>query len=75
MPVVPQANAGLRDRFSICSGADARPDRGDAHDSYTGLREQLLATKPAELGLAPSARLPRVWAALMELGMDREPPP
>jgi hypothetical protein len=35
------------------------------------LREQLLATKPAELGLAPSARLPRVWAALMELGMDR----
>jgi len=47
------------------------PDRGDAHDSYTGLREQLLATKPAELGLAPSARLPRVWAALMELGMDR----
>jgi hypothetical protein len=48
-----------------------RPARDDPHDSYTGLRGQLLAADPAELGLAPSARLPRVWAALMELGMDR----
>jgi hypothetical protein len=34
------------------------------------LRTRMLATTPAELGLAPSARLPRVWAALMELGRD-----
>ena len=31
------------------------------------LRAMLLATKPGDVGLAPSAELPRVWAALMEM--------
>lgn len=33
------------------------------------LRETLLAARPADLGLAPTAELPHVWAALMEMRM------
>jgi hypothetical protein len=32
------------------------------------LRAKLLATKPAELNIKPSAHLPRVWAALLDIG-------
>jgi hypothetical protein len=46
------------------------PDHGDGYDVYTDLRTHILTIRPAELGLAPSARLPRVWAALMEQGSD-----
>jgi hypothetical protein len=37
---------------------------------FLGLRGQLLGVDPAELGLSPSQRLPRVWAVLMEMGSD-----
>ena len=46
------------------------PDHGEPPNLYMELRTRMLATRPAEVGLAPSARLPRVWAALMEQGMD-----
>jgi hypothetical protein len=52
-----------------------RKDReggGDkAHEVFLGLRGQLLTTDPAELQLSPSQRLPRVWAVLMEMGLDK----
>ena len=37
-------------------------------DSSEGLRSMLLDTDPAALDLSPTADLPRVWAALMEMG-------
>jgi hypothetical protein len=37
---------------------------------FLGLRSQLLEVDPAELQLSPSQRLPRVWAVLMEMGLD-----
>ena len=38
-------------------------------DVYRGLRGHLLTAVPAALGLAPSARRPRVWAVLMDLAV------
>jgi hypothetical protein len=35
-------------------------------DGAPALRTMLLAAKPSDFGLAPTAELPRVWAALME---------
>ena len=34
---------------------------------YHGLRLQLLNTDPKSIGIAPSARLPRVWGAAIEM--------
>jgi hypothetical protein len=51
-----------------------RKDRrcgGDSpHEVFLRLRGQLLEVDPAELGLSPSPRLPRIWAMLMEMGLD-----
>ncbi len=51
-----------------------RKDRqggGDGpHEVFLRLRGQLLEVDPAELELSPSPRLPRVWAVLMEMGLD-----
>ena len=35
-------------------------------DGTPALRKMLLAAKPSDFGLAPTAELPRVWAAMME---------
>lgn len=40
--------------------------------AYVALRRGILATSPAALGLAPSERLPRVWAVLVDLEVDAE---
>jgi hypothetical protein len=37
--------------------------------AYLGLRHNLFTTDPAELGLAPSERLPDLWAVLMEIDL------
>lgn len=37
-------------------------------DVYVGLRSQLLTLDPASVGLQPSADLPTMWGALMEMG-------
>jgi hypothetical protein len=37
-------------------------------DVYIGLRSQLLTLDPTSVGLQPSADLPTVWGALMEMG-------
>jgi hypothetical protein len=37
---------------------------------YAGLRQQILDLDPTTLGLAPSPQHPRVFAGLMEMGMD-----
>lgn len=48
-----------------------RKGAGDSpHEIFLGLRGQLLEVDPAELELSPSQRLPRVWAVLMEMGLD-----
>jgi len=39
------------------------------NDAKVDLRMRLLGSDPASFGLKPSADLPRVWAALMEIGM------
>lgn len=39
------------------------------NDAKVDLRTRLLGSEPASFGLKPSADLPRVWAALMEIGM------
>lgn len=40
--------------------------------AYVALRRGVLATSPAALGLAPSQRLPRVWAVLVDLEAGAE---
>ena len=35
--------------------------------AFTALRRSVLAASPADFGLAPSERLPRVWAVLVDL--------
>jgi hypothetical protein len=37
---------------------------------YVGLRNQILSLDPSRIGLASSPGLPRVFAGLMEMGMD-----
>lgn len=53
---------------------ERRKDRkgpGDSpHEIFLGLRGQLLEVDPAELQVGPSVSLPRVWAVLMEMGLD-----
>ena len=49
---------------------DRKADRESPHEMFLALRGQLLEVDPAELELRPSQRLPRVWAVLMEMGLD-----
>jgi hypothetical protein len=47
-----------------------RAPRADPGALFLGLRANLADADPAELGLAPSARFPRLWAAMLEIGLD-----
>jgi hypothetical protein len=38
--------------------------------TYLQLRSRILSLKPADLGLAPSAKAPHVWGVLMETGYE-----
>jgi hypothetical protein len=49
---------------------DRRGGGDSPHEVFLRLRGQLLEVDPAELGLSPSPRLPRIWAMLMEMGLD-----
>jgi hypothetical protein len=40
-------------------------------DTYTGLRRQVLQIVPAEVGIAPTPELPRVWGLLMDTTYER----
>ena len=42
-------------------------------DAYLDLRELILRTEPHRHGWAPSDRLPRVWGALVEVGLPDGP--
>jgi hypothetical protein len=44
-----------------------------ASDAYLDLRELILRTEPHRHGWAPSERLPRVWGALVEVGLPEGP--
>jgi len=39
------------------------------NDVYGGLRQQVFDLDPAAIGLEPTAQLPRVWAAMMDLAL------
>jgi hypothetical protein len=47
----------------------ANPNPPQPDPVYLGLRHTLFTADPAGLGLAPSERLPQVWAALMEIDL------
>jgi hypothetical protein len=47
----------------------ANPSPPQPDPVYLGLRRTMFTADPAELGLAPSERLPEVWAALMEIDL------
>lgn len=47
-------------------------DDQSPRELYDGLRAQVLETDPAEVGLAPTTTLPRVWGALLETGYGKE---
>ncbi len=49
---------------------DRRGGGDSPHEVFLRLRGQLLEVDPAELGFSPSPRLPRIWATLMEMGLD-----
>ena len=40
----------------------------DAGSVYAGLRHTILTVDPAEVGIAPTADLPRVWGVVMDTG-------
>ena len=40
-------------------------------DGTMALRQKLLSAKPSDFGLAPTADLPRVWGAMMELRVGK----
>lgn len=37
---------------------------------YEGLRNQLISGTPAKFGIQPTEEFPRVWAALVDMGME-----
>jgi hypothetical protein len=43
----------------------------DPADMYVQLRESILRTGPAEIGVAPTAEHPRVYGVLMEIGYEQ----
>jgi hypothetical protein len=45
----------------------ARRGSESSDNPYHGLRLQLLNTDPKSVGITPSARLPRVWGAAIEI--------
>ena len=40
-------------------------------DGTPALRRMLLSAKPSDFGLTPTAELPRVWAAMMEMRLGK----
>jgi hypothetical protein len=46
--------------------------QSSASDVFSGLRDRVLSVKPDELGLAPTATRPNVWAAFMEWGLGSD---
>jgi hypothetical protein len=43
----------------------------DSESVYQGLRRQILAINPVDVGIRPSPELPDVWGVMMETGHDR----
>lgn len=48
-------------------GRRSRRESESPDNPYYGLRRQLLNTDPKSVGITPSARLPRVWGAAIEM--------
>lgn len=42
-----------------------------SHETYLALRQQVLALRPDELGVAPTEQLPTLYGVVMESGLDR----
>ncbi len=56
---------------TLGGGQAPRGARRQPEPIYLELRERVLRVDPAEAGIAPTPRLPRVWGVLMEMGLGR----
>jgi hypothetical protein len=54
---------------SACYGRDMT-SAPKLEPSFADMRRMLISAKPADLGMQPTARLPRVWAAMMEMRLE-----
>ncbi len=50
------------------SGPPAGRPQGGPSEAYFGLRNQVFAVTPAEIGVGPTPAMPTVWGVVMEVG-------
>ena len=70
-----RSSVGTHRSATACIGRspDGYRDLDMASDVYLDLRDLILRTDPDAQGWAPTAELPRVWGALVEVGLPAGP--